>query len=380
MEGKTASTSNERNIMEELEEDNIKLVEQFGAKKITELKELPEIQAFRSGLIYSHRDFDVFYKNLLGGAKSAIVSGLNANSTSLHIGHMAVFDVNKALQEKYKLNLFAPLSDDESYVTGKINNQEEGLRNALFLTKSLIGYGFDIYRTKTIIDQIYTNIYNLAFKLSRNVTMSTIKAVYNYTDSDNVGLNFYPAVQSAHVLFPQALGYKNVLVPISCDEDAHLRVSRDVANKYGFEKVAVIHSRFLPGIDGKKMSKSKGNSIFFTDTEKEIKRKIGMAFSGGRTSIEEHRRLGGIPEADVAYLYLKYIFMSAGESKELYEEYRKGKLLTGELKQILFEKVMKRVEEFNARYNKVTAKDMAKVILANEDVDVIAIIEKLGIA
>ena len=102
---------------------------------------------------------------------------------------------------------------------------------------------------------IYTNIYNLAIKLSVKVNMSEIKATYGYKGEDNIGMYFYPAIQSAHILFPQdKFGIKNVLVPIGPDEDAHIRISRDIARRAGYKLPAVIHTFFLPGIDGEKFN------------------------------------------------------------------------------------------------------------------------------
>ena len=357
-----------------LSEDHKRLVESFGASKVSELS-VPDFYTFRNGLMYSHRDFDLFYKRLLAGEKASIVSGFNASAT-LHLGHLSVFDTNLFFQKKFGINVFIPISDDESYVSLKIKTQEEGLKHSLMLARSMVAFGFETGKTKLIIDQLYTNIYNLAVKFSRGLTYSTIKDVYGYTSDQNIGLHFYPAIQSAHIILPQTLGIPNVLVPIGPDEDAHLRVCRDIAEKFGYVKPAVLHSVFLPGLDGEKMSKSRGNAIFLLEDEKTIKKKIMSAYSGGQTSVEEHRRLGGNPDVDVAYLYLKSYFMTPKESKELYEDYRKGRLLSGELKIMLFEKVMARIREFQERYRKVTEKDLEKVILRNEDFDLPRLIER----
>lgn len=262
----------------------------------------------------------------------------------------------------------------------KVATQEKGLRNALMLTKSLLAFGFDPSKTKIVIDQLFTDVYNLAFKLSKGINIATMRAVYDYGDSQNIGLHFYPAVQSAHMLLPQEFGFRNVVVPISADEDCHLRVCRDIAERYGYEKVAALHTRFLPGIDGKKMSKSKENGIFLIDTEKEITKKIMSAFSGGRQTVEEHRRLGGVPEMDVAFIYLKYIFLDSVESQHLHDEYRGGRLLSGELKKMLAEKVLTLTAEFRQRFERVTARDIARVVLTNDTRDVESIAQKLEIA
>ncbi len=361
----------------ELEKDNIKLVEQFGASPISALKDLPDFNAFQNGLIYSHRDFDKFFEKLKSGEKSAIVSGFNASGTP-HIAQAFAFEVNLQFQKKYGVNMFIPISDDESYVALKVNTREEAVKNSLKLARSAIALGFDTNKTKIIIDYFYTNIYNMAFKFSRGLNLSEIKAVYGYGPSDNIGLQFYPTVQASHVLLPETMGIPNVLVPIGPDEDAHLRVCRDLAEKFNFYKPAVLHWLFLPGLDGNKMSKSKGNAIFLTDSDSEIKKKIMSAYSGGRQTIEEHRKYGGNPNVDIAYLYLKAYFLSKEEAEKLAEEYRSGAVLSGELKNMLFEKVIKKVRDFREKYNKVTEKDLEKVIMTNEKTDISLELEKYG--
>ena len=362
---------------QELISDNLKLIESFGAKPISSLNEVPDFYTFKNGLMYSHRDFELFYKKAKNGTKSAIVSGFNASAT-MHIGHAAVFDTNLFFQKEFGANVFIPISEDESYVSLKIKTQEDGLRNSFVLARMMAAYGFNPSHTKIIIDQIYTNIYNIAIKLSRGVTLSEIRSVYGYTPDQNIGLHFYPSIQAAHVVLPQTFGFPNVLVPIGPDEDAHLRVCRDVAEKFGYVKPSVLHSVFLPGLDGNKMSKSKNNAIFFLDEQKEIKRKVMTAFSGGRTTVEEHRRLGGNPDVDVAYMYLKSYFLADKESIHIYDEYKRGKLLSGDLKKMLLEHIEARIDKFIAKYNKVTLEDLEKIILRDEHIDLKALIEKAG--
>ncbi len=365
--------------MADLEEDNKKLIEKFGAARISDIGELPDFYTFTNGLIYSHRDFDIYFKNLLKGEKSAIVSGFNASGTP-HLGHLAVFDTNLFFQRKYGAKVYIPISDDESYVSLKVKTQEEALQNSFKLSRAIVALGFDLNNTKLIIDELYTDIYNYAIKLSRGVTYSEIRAIYGYTHDQNIGLHFYPTVQAAHIILPQILDHiKNVLVPIGPDEDSHLRTCRDLAGKFGYTKPAVLHSLFMPGVDGQKMSKSRGNAIFILDAEKEIRKKIMASFSGGATSIEEHRKIGGNPDVDIAYLYLKSYFLNHDESKQVYDDYKKGKLLSGELKNMLFEQVMKRVSDFRKAYEKVTIKDLEKVIMKNDDIDLQKLAEKAGI-
>ena len=346
---------------EDLSVSNEKLVREFGATPISKVKNLPDFYTFQKGLMYSHRDFDKFLNALKNKEKCAIVSGFNASGT-IHLGHKPVFDTNLYFQREYGIPVFIPISDDESYVAGKVETQEEALKNSLSLAKELLAYGFDPHKTYFIIDQIYTNIYNLAIKLSKKVNLSEIKSAYGYANDDNIGLHFYPAVQSAHILFPQEkFGIKHVLVIIGPDEDAHIRICRDIASRIGYEKPFILHSEFMPGTDGSKMSKSKNNAIFFHDDRKTVVEKIGKAFSGGQKTVEEHKRLGGNPDIDVSCLYLSKYFLNEKEGKKLFEEYRKGKLLSGEVKKMLSQET-----KFVTLRFKVDKKDLDKTIMRNE--------------
>lgn len=351
---------------QKLFENNEKLISEFGAEPISKLREFPDFYTFKRGLIYSHRDFDKFYRDLKKGKKCAIVSGFNASGT-IHVGHKAVFDTNLYFQRKHGIPVFIPISDDESYVSGKVKNQEEALENSKQLVKELLAYGFDPKKTYFIIDQIYTNIYNLAIKLSRKITLSEIKATYGYKNEDNPGLYFYPAVQAAHILLPQEkFGIERVLVPIGPDEDLHLRICRDIAERFGYLKPSVLHSTFLPGLDSKKMSKSRNNAVFFKENKESIIKKIKKAFSGGQPTIKEHREKGGNPETDVSCQYLSKFFLTEKESKKLLFDYKTGKLLSGDVKKMLVEKLVELTQDFQEKLSKIADKEVEKVILRNE--------------
>jgi tryptophanyl-tRNA synthetase len=158
-----------------------------------------------------------------------------------------------------------------------------------------------------------------------------------------------------------------------------MRVCRDLAGKFGMVKPAAIHSVFMPGLDGEKMSKSRNNGIFLNESEKEIKRKIMSAFSGGQASVEEHRKLGGNPDVDMAFFYLKSYFLGKKEAEELAKDYRSGKVLSGEMKNMLFDRMAERIARLKDAYAKVSEKDMEKSIMVDEGIDLRALMSKYDI-
>lgn len=355
---------------EELLEANKKLVKEFGATPLGELDESlkPNFYTFQRGHFYSHRDFDQYMKTLKSRKKVAIATGVNA-SGKLHIGHKLVFDTILYFQKEYQIPCFIPISDDESYVAGKVKDQEEGLMNSRILAKELLAYGFDPNFTFFIIDQIYTNIYNLAIKLSRGTTLSMLKATYGYSMEDNCGLFFYPAVQSAHILMPQQEehgDHDHVLVPIGPDEDAHIRIGRDLAPKFGFVKPAILHNIFIPGLKGGKMATTDPNSaVFLEDDPKTAKAKVMRAKTGGRESVEMQRKYGADYEICVVYKYLDVFFLNNAEREKLKKECKSGEILCKDCKERLAQNIGAMLEEFQQNMKKIDKEHVDKCILRN---------------
>ncbi|PKM92328.1 MAG: tryptophan--tRNA ligase, partial [Euryarchaeota archaeon HGW-Euryarchaeota-1] len=69
------------------------------------------------------------------------------------------------------------------------------------------------------------------------------------------------------------------------------------------------------------------------------KKIMKYAFSGGQATIEEHRKKGGNPDIDVSYQWLVFFEEDDEKLHKIYEDYRSGALLTGELKEILTDKL-----------------------------------------
>lgn len=143
------------------------------------------------------------------------------------------------------------------------------------------------------------------------------------------------------------------MIPCAIDQDPYFRMTRDVAPKLNYLKPALIHSTFLPSLQGPKtkMSASDLNSsISLTDKPNEIKKKINrFAFSGGGATIEEHREKGGNCDLDVSYQYLRFYLEDCERIEQIRKDYSSGKMLTGELKGELISVLQKIVEEHQKR-------------------------------
>ena len=136
-------------------------------------------------------------------------------------------------------------------------------------------------------------------------------------------------------------GIKNIT---SGEGGAVVTGDQDVAQKINRVKPALIHNIMIPsllGPGGKMSASDEKSTIYTTDTPEQVKKKINKyAFSGGQPDIDEHRKIGGDPDIDVSYQYLRIFFEPDDDKlKKIYEDYKSGKMLTGELKGILIEKI-----------------------------------------
>jgi len=136
------------------------------------------------------------------------------------------------------------------------------------------------------------------------------------------------------------------LIPLGVDQDPHFRITRDVAPKINKFKPALIHNMMIPsllGPGGKMSASDEKSTVYTTDSPEMVKKKINKyAFSGGQSDADEHRKIGGNPDIDVSYQYLRMFFEPDDTKlKKIYDDYKSGKMLTGELKAILIEKINK---------------------------------------
>ena len=339
--------------------DYDKLIQQFGTKKIDE-KLLRRLGKFgklhtmlRRGYFFSHRDLDLALDDHEKGKGFFLYTG-RGPSGSMHIGHLIPMLLTKWLQDIFKANVHIEITDDEKFLFKKDKSWEDIQKQADSDILDIAALGFDPEKTFIFKDSEYIrNAYPIILKIAKKTTLSTAKAVFGFTNDTNIGSIFYPAYQAALCFFEKT----RCVVPSAIDQDNYWRIQRDVAESLGYHKTAAIHSKLLPpltGIEGKMSSSREETAIYLSDSPEVVKKKVmKYAFSGGRASIEEHRKFGGNPEIDVAYQWL-YAFLEEDDKKikNIEDDYKSGKLLTGELKQILIDKLNNFLEDHRKRRKK----------------------------
>jgi tryptophanyl-tRNA synthetase len=340
--------------------DYERLIKEFGTSHLPEniKKKLSKAHPIlRRGIYFSHRDFDKWIESAEKGKRVSILTG-RGPSEKMHLGHLVPFLAAKSLQEQFNCDVFIPISDDEKFFVKENLTYEQALEFSRDNIIDLIALGFKPGKTFIFEDFVYTDIYKYAARVAKRINYSTAKAAFGLKPENNIGWSFYPAMQAAHILFPQFIkGKHHTLVPIGIDQDPFMRLTRDVADysEFKFEKPSALHAKFIPSLSGgAKMSSSGDSVIFLTDNAKEVERKIKKyAFSGGKDTLEEHRKHGGNPDVDVSFQYLK-IFFEPDDKKlaKIEEDYKSGKLLSGELKQLTIDKINAFLKEHQSKREK----------------------------
>lgn len=341
--------------------DYERLIHEFGTLPLTdELLQRIEKHAggshlqLRRRLFFSHRDLDTVINLYEEGTKFVLYTG-RGPSGPVHIGHLVPWIFTKHLQEAFKTRLYFQMTDDEKFVVdddAKLKQTTKyGLENAL----DLIALGFKPENTYIIYDvQDIDMLYDIALEVAKHITYSTAKATFGFQESTNLGWIFWPAIQAVPCFIHKKLTGENVpaLIPAAIDQDPFWRITRDIAPKLGYFKPAQIHCRFLPGLGvGGKMSASEPETAIFTvDPPEVVKRKVWNAFTGGKGTIAEQRKTGGNPS--VCSIYQYFLFLFEEDDKKLLEreqQCRTGKMLCGDCKKELIEKINKFLSEHQRR-------------------------------
>ena len=242
----------------------------------------------------------------------------------------------------------------------------------------MIALGLDMNNTVLFRQSDINEIYQLNTMLM-NVTPKGLmnrahsykaamdKNIANGDDVDagvNMGLFTYPILMSADILL-----YNADIVPVGADQKQHVEFARDIAGYFNHtygntfklpEPVIGKDTGLIPGLDGRKMSKSYDNTIALFAPEKELKKKIMRIITDSKLPEEAKN-----PDESTIFQLYKH-FASESEIAEFAEMFRRGGLGYGTAKTILFEKINSVLAEPRAEYERLMANtDELDAILRN---------------
>ncbi|MFH1221711.1 MAG: tryptophan--tRNA ligase [Candidatus Micrarchaeota archaeon] len=350
------------------EVDYDKLIKDFGTQRIDEKLRNRLLKAagkdnvmLRRGYFFSHRDLNLVLDDYEKGNGFFLYTGRGPTGP-MHLGHLIPLVFTKWLQDCFDVNVYIEITDDEKFLFKRDLQWQDVRKYAVENIQDIAAVGFNPEKTFIFNDSEYIrNVYPLVLKVAKKVTFSTVRAVFGFANDTNIGASFYPAYQAVPTFFEK----KRCLIPNAIDQDPFWRIQRDVAESLGYKKTAAIHSKFIPplqGLTGKMSASNPESAIWLTDDEKAVRKKVmKYAFSGGQPTVEEHRKLGGNPAIDVPFQWLSTLFEpDDAKLKKIESDYRSGALLTGELKQILVDRVNDFLIEHRKRKEKVDVEKFMK--------------------
>ncbi|MDR1930927.1 MAG: tryptophan--tRNA ligase [Treponema sp.] len=170
----------------------------------------------------------------------------------------------------------------------------------------------------------------------------------------NMGLFTYPVLMAADIIL-----FDSDVVPVGKDQVQHIEMAQDIAqavnHTYGEEVLKVPQAAVqedvavVPGLDGRKMSKSYNNTIPLFVPEKQL-RKLIMRIVTNSQTVEEPKD----PVSSQIFLLYK-LFSTSGEQRDLAARYREGGMGWGDAKEELFRVVNRELAPVRDRFNNIIA-------------------------
>ncbi|MFW5879611.1 MAG: tryptophan--tRNA ligase [bacterium] len=348
-----------------------KLVKQFGLKPIDSVpKSFSDDVLFRRKKVFAHRDFAAIIDAIEHKKPFVMMTGLMPTGT-FHIGHMILAKQFIKYQE-LGAKLYIAVADVEAYnargqsfAKSKEIAIEQYIKNyiALGLKPENVEIYFQSQRSADVNKS--NEYYKLQNALANHATFNEFKAVYGEITPGKMVCALLQASDMLHPQLPSFEGKVPIVIPVGIDQDPHIRLARDMSKRikeYQFTPLCSTYHTFIPGLGGGKMSSSDPTSfIAVTDDEKTVKKKINKyAFSGGKATLEEHREKGGNPDIDISYQYLTFFESDDEKLTQIYEEYKSGKLLSGEMKALIIDTLNSILKPIQDKRNAITEKDLKK--------------------
>ena len=236
----------------------------------------------------------------------------------------------------------------------QIKNGEMLRQNTYATAATWLAFGLDVNTTVFYRQSDVPQVAELAWYLSCFFPYQRLTLAHSFKDKAdrledvNAGLFSYPMLMAADILL-----YDAHIVPVGKDQLQHLEMTRDVASRFHAQMGETFvlpdakvqeETMYIPGTDGAKMSKSKGNIIDLFQTDKKLRKQI-MGIKTDSTPMEDPKD----PDTDNVFALYK-ILASDAQIQEMRNNYENGNYGYGHAKQALFEVIVERFSEARERY------------------------------
>lgn len=291
---------------------------------------------------------------------SRILTGIQATGTP-HLGNLlgAIIPAIE-LSKQSENESFLFIANMHSLT--QIKNAEELKKNTYEIAAAWLACGLDttktyFYRQSDIPEVCELSWYLACFFPYQRLTLAhSFKDKADRLDDVNAGLFTYPVLMAADILL-----YDAEVVPVGKDQLQHLEMARDMGARFNHQMGDVFvlpqaelqeDTKYVPGTDGTKMSKSRGNIINIFLPEKELKKQV-MGIETDSKSLEEPKD----PEIDKVFALYELI-ATAEQTEVLRQKYLAGNFGYGhaknELLSLILTKYAKERELFSYYMNNIS--------------------------
>ena len=331
------------------------------------------------GIFFAHQDFEKILDDVESGKEIYQYSGRGPSSEALHLGHLLPLQFAAEMQQAFDCITVIQMSDIEKFHF-KQGDLDEFMGYVESNAKDLIACGFNPEKTFVFSAFKYLPFMQpLVEILNKKTNINQMNKIYGFDINSSVGHVSWPNEQiipSMSGAFPHLFGNRKCrcLVTLAIDQFPFFALARDVAESLGYPKPAIIASKFLPSLVGPKEKASATGevpAIFLNDTPETVATKIKRyAFSGGGETLQLHREKGGNISVDIPYIYLFHFLKDEERLKQIAEEYTAGRMLTGEIKQIMTDVVVQMLAEHSVQRAKITKEVYDKMFTIRVQPDV----------
>ena len=329
-------------------EDYEKIIKDFGLE-VFDPKLFPKPnRIMRRGVVFAGRDLKIISDAIKNKKRYYVLSGIMPTNEKIHFGNKMVVENIKYFQD-HGAEAYVLVADLESAAARGVPLEEAKKRALNFHIPAYVALGLDAKKTTFYFQSENIEVCRIASEASKKVTANEFKAIYGSLEPGRIYSAF---TQVGDILYPQLKERMPGIIPVGVDQDPHIRLTRDIVRrtkKKGFFLPSGLYHKYMPSLDGSiKMSKSKPEScIELPEDIKSVKRKIKNALSGGRDTLEEHRKKGAVIEKDMVFELMKqHLIEDDNELNKIYKNYKSGKMTSGELKEIACDKMEKFMNEF----------------------------------
>ena len=284
---------------------------------------------------------------------SRILTGIQSTGTP-HLGNILgaiVPAIEMANDPKNDSFLF--IADMHSLT--QIKNAETLRANTYSVAATWLAFGLDIDRAVFYRQSDVPQTAELSWYLSCFFPFQRLTLAHSFKDKAgrledvNAGLFTYPMLMAADILL-----YDAEIVPVGKDQMQHIEITRDVASRFHTQMGETFalpvgkvqeETMYIPGTDGSKMSKSKGNIINIFLYDKQLRKQI-MAVETDSTPLEAPKN------PDTCNVFALYKLLgSTEEVAQMRKNYEGGNYGYGHAKQALFDLIVAKFSEERKRYN-----------------------------